>query len=279
MDDLLTDVEVRVLGSLIEKERTTPENYPLSLNALTNACNQSLEPRARSCSTTRRRSRDAIESLRGGRSCAQCSRAARASRSTGTSWARRSDWCTAGGRACACSCCAAPRRWRSCARAAVRLAALRESRGRRSGDRRAHRARAVALVTRLPRRPGQKEVRYAHLLAGEVTVDVGATPAAPSKRRRDSGPDWCARGGTRRAAEGGRGPPRSSWSRSGSSSSSRGGKRGRVAGSGENGGCHSERSRAAAEARNRRHPGRGASRSGRVRFLASACASRGLRSE
>ena len=41
MDDLLTDVEVRVLGSLIEKERTTPEHYPLSLNALTNACNQS----------------------------------------------------------------------------------------------------------------------------------------------------------------------------------------------------------------------------------------------
>ena len=41
VDDLLTDVEVRVLGSLIEKERTTPEYYPLSLNALTNACNQS----------------------------------------------------------------------------------------------------------------------------------------------------------------------------------------------------------------------------------------------
>ena len=40
MDDLLTDVEVRVLGSLIEKEMTTPDYYPLSLNALTNACNQ-----------------------------------------------------------------------------------------------------------------------------------------------------------------------------------------------------------------------------------------------
>jgi uncharacterized protein YceH (UPF0502 family) len=36
----LTDVEVRILGSLIEKESTTPDNYPLSLNALTNACNQ-----------------------------------------------------------------------------------------------------------------------------------------------------------------------------------------------------------------------------------------------
>ena len=41
MNEPLTDVEVRVLGSLIEKEMTTPDYYPLSLNALTNACNQS----------------------------------------------------------------------------------------------------------------------------------------------------------------------------------------------------------------------------------------------
>jgi len=40
MDILLTDVETRVLGALVEKELTTPEYYPLSLNALVNACNQ-----------------------------------------------------------------------------------------------------------------------------------------------------------------------------------------------------------------------------------------------
>jgi len=38
--DPLTDIEVRVLGSLIEKDITTPDYYPLSLNALVNACNQ-----------------------------------------------------------------------------------------------------------------------------------------------------------------------------------------------------------------------------------------------
>jgi len=38
--DPLSDVEVRVLGSLIEKDITTPDYYPLSLNALVNACNQ-----------------------------------------------------------------------------------------------------------------------------------------------------------------------------------------------------------------------------------------------
>ncbi len=36
----LSPVEARVLGALIEKEITTPEYYPLSLNALVNACNQ-----------------------------------------------------------------------------------------------------------------------------------------------------------------------------------------------------------------------------------------------
>ena len=40
MDIHLTLYETRVLGSLIEKEKTTPDQYPLSLNALTNACNQ-----------------------------------------------------------------------------------------------------------------------------------------------------------------------------------------------------------------------------------------------
>jgi len=37
---ILNEVETRVLGSLVEKELTTPDYYPLSLNALVNACNQ-----------------------------------------------------------------------------------------------------------------------------------------------------------------------------------------------------------------------------------------------
>ena len=40
MDIYLTPHEARVIGSLIEKAITTPDQYPLSLNALTNACNQ-----------------------------------------------------------------------------------------------------------------------------------------------------------------------------------------------------------------------------------------------
>jgi len=37
---VLNEVEARVLGALLEKEITTPDYYPLSLNALVNACNQ-----------------------------------------------------------------------------------------------------------------------------------------------------------------------------------------------------------------------------------------------
>lgn len=40
MNIVLNEAECRVLGALVEKEATTPEYYPLSLNALVNACNQ-----------------------------------------------------------------------------------------------------------------------------------------------------------------------------------------------------------------------------------------------
>jgi len=40
MDIVLNDIEARVLGALVEKDITTPDYYPLSLNALVNACNQ-----------------------------------------------------------------------------------------------------------------------------------------------------------------------------------------------------------------------------------------------
>src|SRR5947207_7615573 len=41
MDILLNHIQARALGALIEKEITTPDYYPLSLNALVGACNQS----------------------------------------------------------------------------------------------------------------------------------------------------------------------------------------------------------------------------------------------
>ncbi len=40
IEEILSEVETRVLGCLLEKEATTPEYYPLTLNSLTAACNQ-----------------------------------------------------------------------------------------------------------------------------------------------------------------------------------------------------------------------------------------------
>ena len=40
MNIRLSAIEARIIGSLIEKQITTPDQYPLSLNALVNACNQ-----------------------------------------------------------------------------------------------------------------------------------------------------------------------------------------------------------------------------------------------
>ena len=40
MPEILNEIEARVLGSLVEKQLTTPEYYPMTLNALVNACNQ-----------------------------------------------------------------------------------------------------------------------------------------------------------------------------------------------------------------------------------------------
>jgi hypothetical protein len=62
VDVCLTPYEALVIGCLLEKERTTPEQYPLSLNALTNACNQksSREPVMQLDETTVRDTVDAL---------------------------------------------------------------------------------------------------------------------------------------------------------------------------------------------------------------------------
>ena len=64
MDHPLHPIELRVLGALIEKEATTPEYYPLSLNALVNACNQKSN-RWPVVEYEERDVMDAIEMLRG----------------------------------------------------------------------------------------------------------------------------------------------------------------------------------------------------------------------
>ena len=63
METILSDIETRVLGSLIEKQVTTPEYYPLTLNALTLACNQK-NNRNPVTAYAENQVADAVESLR-----------------------------------------------------------------------------------------------------------------------------------------------------------------------------------------------------------------------
>ena len=181
MDDLLTDVEVRVLGSLIEKERTTPEHYPLSLNALTNACNQSSnrDPIVQYDEAT---VADAIESLRR-RSLV---RAMQQSGSRVTKY-RQLMGETIGlvARQTAVLCVLMLRGPQTVAELRTRASRLAELESLEDVE--AVLDGLIArhpspIVVRLPRRPGQKEVRYAHLLAGEVTVDASEPTAAPRSR-------------------------------------------------------------------------------------------------
>ena len=87
---ILSAEEVRVVGALIEKQVTTPEYYPLTLNALRQACNQ-LSNREPVVSFDERTVTWALESLRDRKLVRGGTRRRGACRSTGTCWTRRWD--------------------------------------------------------------------------------------------------------------------------------------------------------------------------------------------
>lgn len=168
MDDILNPVEARVLGSLIEKQITTPEYYPLTLNALVNACNQ-LSNREPVVSFDDKTVARAIETLR----------------------EKKLAWMVTGvGRV--------PKyehRFIEALQLAEQEAAvlcvlmlrgpqtageIRGRTGRLYGFKELEEVELTLqaltggdrpLVVKLPRQPGTKESRYAHLLGGEVRVE------------------------------------------------------------------------------------------------------------
>lgn len=164
MDFTLDLVEARVLGSLLEKEITTPEYYPMSLNALVNACNQksNRDPVVSYDSET---VEDAIETLKAkGLLLVITGGGSRVPK-----YAHRfSEKLNLGRREIAILC-------ELMVRGPQTVGELK-NRGERM-----HRFndldevqslldRMSEMVTKLPRRPGEKEQRYAHLLSGEPQV-------------------------------------------------------------------------------------------------------------
>ncbi len=178
MTTILTDVETRVLGSLVEKQVTTPEYYPLTLNALTLACNQK-NNRNPVTSLSEDEVAQALESLReknltyvfyGSTSrvpkykhvmtdvlhlsppelAVMCVLLLRGSQTTGELRGNGSRLYEFSG--------------------LEEVEATLNSLITREPD---------PLVTRLPRQPGQKEARFAHLLSGEVSLDTSVQEERP----------------------------------------------------------------------------------------------------
>jgi len=180
---LLNDVETRVLGSLIEKDVTTPDYYPLSLNALVNACNQK-NNRDPVMNLDEETARQALDSLQEKRLAGPTSSAD----SRVTKYEHRLQEAfnfTRGETAILC----------------VLLLRGPQTPGELRGrTERMHRfedltevqstlqrlmQRDPVLVRVLPRQPGTKEARYMHLLAGDLEnvgdlADVGDVARAPS---------------------------------------------------------------------------------------------------
>lgn len=187
MNPPLTHVEVRILGALAEKAVTTPDNYPLSLSALTAACNQTTnrDPVMQLDDDT---VNEAIVTLRR----RSFLRAIQPAGSRVTKYQHLlADALDLDAREIALLgvlMLRGPQTLGEIHTRTARLAEFADSAEMESVLERLTTRDPLPLVTRLPKRAGQKEVRYAHLLAGEVTVqDDVASESAPPVREATSG--------------------------------------------------------------------------------------------
>lgn len=189
---VLTEVEARVLGALVEKEITTPDYYPLSLNALVNACNQksNREPVMDLGEDDVRQALDALNRL-------GLAGAARGADSRVTKYEHRLQEAFNFERRETAVLCVlllrgpqTPGELRGRTERMCRFNDLDEVQTalRRLMD------RQPPLVKAMPRQPGTKELRYAHLLSGNVksweppaeSHEAGSTPEGERIARLES---------------------------------------------------------------------------------------------
>jgi len=180
----LSDVEVRILGCLIEKEATTPDNYPLSLNALTNACNQ-LSNREPVMSLSEDQVKWAVNSLRQ----QSLVRAIQPSDARVMKFQHLvTDKLDLDQPARAALCVLMLRGPQTLAEIRTRTNRLAEFTGLADVEAAVSGLIARELAVEMARRPGQKETRYAHLLSGppreasaEAVVDIAASEPRPDR--------------------------------------------------------------------------------------------------
>ncbi|MDT5294477.1 MAG: uncharacterized protein QOJ76_1357 [Acidobacteriota bacterium] len=169
MDALLNETEVRVLGSLVEKQVTTPDYYPLTLNALLHACNQ-ISNRDPAVHYDEPTVMGAVDTLRGKNLVyifyGADSRVPKYKHMMGEVFSLSPPELAA-------MCVLMLRGPQTVGEIRGRtgrlyeFADLREAEATLDGLAQ----REAALVTKLPRQAGRKEARYAHLLAGLPVVE------------------------------------------------------------------------------------------------------------
>ena len=173
MDLQLEAPEIRVLGSLLEKENTTPEYYPLSLNALMNACNQ-------------KSNRDPVVSydeetvemaLEGLRAKGLAVRVTGGDSRVPKHEERFTEEFNLGRREVAVMCLLFLRGPQTVGELRNRSDRLHTFDDLESVESTLNRLAEMEFVKKLPRQPGSRESRWTHLLAGDVEGEVEA--AAP----------------------------------------------------------------------------------------------------
>jgi uncharacterized protein YceH (UPF0502 family) len=169
----LTAAEIRVLGCLLEKQRTTPDTYPLTLNALRAACNQSTnrEPVVDYDEAT---IRDAVARL----SRRRWARLASGAGSRASKYRHLLDESlTSAGDELAVLCVLMLRGAQTPGELKARTERLHPLADLAAVHATLERLIDRELVEQLPRRPGQKEERYAHRLSDDDAPEPAAVAA------------------------------------------------------------------------------------------------------
>ena len=188
MPTILTDIEVRVLGSLIEKQVTTPEYYPLTLNGLTLACNQK-NNRSPVTAFTENQVEEALNSLRE-KNLAYVFHGSTSRVPKFKHVAPEVLHLTPPEMAVMCVLMLSGPQ--TVGEIRTRGSRLYDFSGLEEVDETLHSLSTKdtdPMVVKLPRQPGQKDARFAHLLSGEVNVEqlVEEQPSARAMRRSSDG--------------------------------------------------------------------------------------------
>lgn len=180
---MLTETEIRVLGSLVEKQITTPEYYPLTLNALTAACNQK-NNRNPVMSLTESEVEGALDSLRE-KNLAYVFHGSTSRVPKFKHVAPEVLQVNPAGLAVMCVLMLSGPQ--TVGEIRTRGSRLYDFKGMEEVDETLHELstrESDPLVVKLGRQAGQKDARFTHLLAGQPDVEATAEAVAPSRAAR-----------------------------------------------------------------------------------------------